>query len=76
MLLLLLGLQDTETAQSISGLSFNYVSFVALKELTPETVLKNVLIPRQVMFVEELVKEFPAFMEHRSSSPCSEVPAI
>jgi hypothetical protein len=29
-----------------------------------------------VMFVEELVKEFPAFMEHRSSSPCSEVPAI
>jgi hypothetical protein len=37
---------------------------------------ERLLTSQQRIFIEELVKKFPAFVEHESSSPCSHVPEI
>jgi hypothetical protein len=61
-ILLTLGLCNTEIVDSRSGQSLlKHVLFIALKRLTPEIIVTNLTIPRQMIFVEKFVSGFPAF---------------
>jgi hypothetical protein len=76
-ILLTLGLCNTEIVQSRSGQNLlKHVLFIALKRLTPEIIVTNLIISRQMILFDKFVYRFPAFEAYKGLAPCSEMPEI